>query len=93
MQYAARLLAQHGGEIRLIQGDEQGRPCWFYLQIEPDAFIAYKTAIRTGFARLAEYGEILASGWGTTPPDAIMMRMRAKHGFVSQAEPVKNNAS
>lgn len=54
-----------------------GRDSWWIVRVFPNKEIIFSKIIAKGNLNLADYGEVLDSGFGTAVPDAIL----TKHGF------------
>lgn len=59
------------GLLYLINAQAEGKDSWYYLQVDAPKHNAFKQKLETGSLDLADYGTVLYSGWGTTPPDMI----------------------
>lgn len=67
--------------IVLVTGmDMEGNPQWAYAEIPADKFIAFKQAEAHGNYKLQDFGTILASGTGETPPPSVQQEMADKYG-------------
>lgn len=55
--------------IFLVTGgkDYSGLPAWYYVQVAPQKKPHFQHAIKTGKAKLDQFGTILTSGYGKTP--------------------------
>jgi hypothetical protein len=58
------ILNKEGGDTRLITANEEGKPAWFVLKLDPLRYKEYKSAFRNERMNIIDYGQILASGWG-----------------------------
>tara|TARA_B100001971_G_C17959739_1_gene416808 strand:+ start:91 stop:414 length:324 start_codon:yes stop_codon:yes gene_type:complete len=75
------------GYIVLISGtDENSEDIWCYASIEPSKFKAFKEAEESGEFEVEEYGEVLFTGKGTTPPPEIEQKMRDEFGADDEFE-------
>ena len=81
MSHLLKLIDAQGGAIRFIQGSQQGRECWFYLQVDPLKFNDYKKAVKQPSTRVGQYGKVLESGWGKQPSPAIIQYMLDEYAF------------
>lgn len=51
-----------------------------YLSVPPSKYMAYIQAEQRGGYMLSDYGEILAFGEGSEPPDEVKKEIEEKHG-------------
>jgi hypothetical protein len=80
--FVERLKADSSADIYLIRGnDSTGRPAWYYLRAHRGKKVAFETASKRGNVQLTEYGTIILSGYGKTPPPDVVARMSAEYGF------------
>lgn len=67
--------------IHEIEGtDANGLPAFYYLRADPVKEKLLENALKTGKCDLANYGEILHSGYGTASADDIKL-MWEKYGY------------
>lgn len=71
------------GNIFLVSGgkDKFERDAWYYVKVEPFKISLFQRDISKGKINLSEYGEILESGFGKTPPDDIKKKMKDEYNF------------
>jgi len=67
------------GLIYLVTADADGKSAWYYVQIDEPKHKAFQKQMETGALDLAQYGKILYSGWGATPPEPIDARVREEY--------------
>ena len=58
--------------IHLKNGN--GIPCWHYVRISRTKMPLYMRMQQGEQIDVASLGEVLASGWGTTPPPHVQMK-------------------
>ena len=63
--------ANKGAIVYLVTAQVNGRPTWYYLKVDALKHSAFKKKMETGKLDVAEYGEVLESGWGNYPPAPI----------------------
>lgn len=68
--------------LYLIYGEAGGHSAWYYLLVEKNKLALLKEILKkSGDLHVSHYGEVLASGWGDTPPqdvtEAIMRRFQS----------------
>ena len=62
--------------------DEFGRKAWYYLLTYHGRRDDFKKArYKFSTVRLAEYGKVLYSGYGTNPPIPVKQKMETIYGF------------
>lgn len=67
--------------IILVTGeDAESQPQWAYVKILAQNYVPFKTAEEKGNYNLSDYGTILKSGRGKTPPDSIRKEMHEQYG-------------
>jgi hypothetical protein len=78
--FQSKIISDSGknGLVYLVTADADGKPAWYYLQVDEPKHKAFLKQMETGTLDLAKYGKILYSGWGTTPPEPIEALMREK---------------
>lgn len=57
--------------IYIITAKADGKPAWYYVQVDEPKHKAFKKQMETGSMDLSAYGKILRSGWGESPPKAV----------------------
>lgn len=76
--FASQIRRDRPENIYLVRGTSGGRPAWFYVLIEPLRKHAFLRAIESGSLDVADYGEILFSGWGVDPPAEIVGKVERR---------------
>ena len=56
-----------GDPLYLIRGRHRGRPVWHYLKLKRMAVCRFPSAMSTGHLDIAQYGQVLFSGFGDSP--------------------------
>ena len=69
--------------LYLVTAKAEGKPAWYYLQVDEPKHKAFKKQMETGSLDLAAYGKILYSGWGETPPENVAELVR--QAFTSES--------
>lgn len=82
MDFRQKVLSQDGGLIRYIIGNENGQKCWFFLLLDGNNYLEFKSKFRTNSTvmYLPEYGEIIHSGWGEKAPNFVISSINHKFG-------------
>ena len=57
--------------IYKVRGKDRGQPAWYYVLLEDDEdnIQTYLTKVKEGSLDVADYGQVLKSGWGKDPPE------------------------
>ena len=68
--------------LRLVRGEDNGRPAWHYvLLVDDDEIIEmFQKEEKTGTINLADFGKVIKSGWGQDPPDDVKEWIQKKYG-------------
>lgn len=61
--------------VYLVRGKDRGRDAWHYVLIDKRKEAAFKQAVQSGTIDVAKYGDVLYSGWGKNPPEAIVRKV------------------
>lgn len=64
----------------LVTATEAGREAWFVLQVAPEKQAAFHRLKLLKQGDIADYGVILASGWGAVD-DALRARLQEEYGI------------
>ena len=86
MGYAAQHIPasrRRTATARLITGgkDASGQAAWFFIVPWPHRVPLLEKAIRQGQLNVNDYAEVVASGYGDTPPTHVLERMQRHYGF------------
>lgn len=54
----------------LVRGKDKGKPAWHFVDVKKTLTGLFDKRIKSGRLDVADFGTILASGWGTDPPDS-----------------------
>ena len=83
---APRILTQAKGDIFLVQGgiDASGRKSWYFVRVQSSKVRAFLAAVAQKHINISQYGEIVVSGFGETPPTHVVEHMRIAHGYTGQ---------
>ena len=69
-------------KVYLIHAKVKRRSSWYYVQANPlKAPLLEKMIAQGTGGNLAQFGEILASGWGDRPPEALRARFGSAGGL------------
>lgn len=67
-------------KVFLTQGKYLGVYTWHYVKVDMLKLPLFQKALKSGSLDVAEYGEILFSGWGVNPPPEIRRHVDAEYG-------------
>ncbi|MGL9732511.1 MAG: hypothetical protein ACR5KW_00470 [Wolbachia sp.] len=67
--------------IYLVRGKDRGRSAWHYVLVDNDKREMFLAKSRTGSMDVADYGEILYSGWGEDPSKEIVDKINEEFGL------------
>lgn len=62
-------------KVFLTQGKFLGVYTWHYVKVDLLKLPLFQKAIKSGTLDVSQYGEILFSGWGVTPPAEIRKKV------------------
>lgn len=73
----------NNGRLFLVRGkDDTGSNAYYFVLLDRKRIGEFqKVALGSSPFDLKEYGEIVASGYGETVPEALRIRMRVEHGW------------
>jgi len=88
MSFAARITRSAGKSLSgkpllLVQNlrDASGKLAWYFVVVPSAKLAAFKRELTSGKVDITSFGEVLASGYGETPPAHVTQRMREQYGF------------
>ena len=61
--------------VYLVRGKDRGRDAWHYVLIDKRKEAAFKHAVQSGKVDVANFGDVLYSGWGKNPPEDIVRKV------------------
>ncbi|MDR2831646.1 MAG: hypothetical protein LBV62_01895 [Rickettsiales bacterium] len=67
--------------IYLVRGKDREKSAWHYVLVDKEKREMFLTRSRTGSMDVADYGEILYSGWGEDPPQEIVDKINEEFGL------------
>ena len=60
--------------------NSEGKQFWFYLNVKPSLYLNYKqTFEQDDTIDIKSFGEVIACGWGDTPPIDVVQTMRDEY--------------
>lgn len=83
--FASLVSTSRNSNIFLVSGgkDKFERDAWYYVRVEPFKISLFQRDIMHGKINLVEYGEILESGFGKTPPESVKQKMKDEYNFTT----------
>ena len=63
----------------LVRGEDRGCAAWHYVKVEDNLEYSNHDALATGHVDVADYGEIVKSGWGKDPTDDVEKEIEEKY--------------
>ena len=70
-------VSQNADLLYLVRGSDEGEPAWHFLMLENRAKKAlFLHDLNSKSINIKNYGKILASGWGESPPDNVTEEMK-----------------
>ncbi len=82
LNFANGLQAERPDHIFLVRGlDTTGHNAWYYVMVDRGKRESFRTQAGSPLLKLTDYGQILHSGFGEHPPEAIRLRMEDEYGF------------
>lgn len=63
-------------QVFLVQGKQGGKPIWIYARIRKEKLEIFQHHLGKPGLDVSRYGEILYSGWGESPPNAVVNQLK-----------------
>ena len=67
--------------IQLVRGKDKGRAAWHYVLVKRHLLGLFLKRVKGGRVNVAEFGDILQSGWGKDPPKGTTNKILKKYDF------------
>ena len=68
--------------IFLVRGmDTTGKQAWYYVLVDKSKRDIFKSRNGVPHLKLTDYGQILYSGYGNSPPESTISLMKNQYGF------------
>ena len=67
--------------IQLVRGKDKGRAAWHYVLVKKHLLGLFLKRVKGGRVNVAEFGDILQSGWGKDPPKGTTNKILKKYDF------------
>lgn len=61
--------------VYLVRGKDRGKAAWHYVLVDKGKKQMFLAAAKSGSLDVADYGEVLYSGWGQDPPADIKKKI------------------
>ena len=65
--------------VILVRGKDKGKPAWHFVEVKKTLTGLFYKRIKSGSLDVADFGTVLASGWGTDPPDSKREQILKAH--------------
>ncbi len=75
MGVAERVRRKRSQNVFLVRGKDRQREAWHYVLVDNNKREMFLAATRSGALDVADYGEVLCSGWGENPPESVVKRV------------------
>jgi hypothetical protein len=87
MSFANSVIKTSTTPINFFTGtDSSGQPAYWFVMCSKQKFMLLKARINTGPVDFADYGPIVASGFGTTPSAAILRYLKEEYNFDAEEQ-------
>ena len=83
MSFAAKIETEKNDNIFLVTGgkDNKGIDAWYYVRVDSVRTNKFLKSVETGRVNFDDFGIILESGYGETPPESIKLHMQQEYNF------------
>ena len=78
--FTASVASSRNNLIYLVTGKDRGRACWHYVKVEQLKLPLFLEKVKSDFIDVADYGDILRSGWGEQPSDDVKNAIVEEYG-------------
>ena len=70
--------------VFLVKGTDRSRPAWHYVLVVDDeeTVKTFHEKVASGTVDVAEYGQVLKSGWGKEPPNEVVDELERTYNAV-----------
>ena len=75
------LLLRPSIRVYLVRGKDKSRPAWHFVLVDEGKVQEFKDKVASGNIDVADYGEVLYSGWGKDPPQDIVDKVDHRFGY------------
>ena len=74
-------IKNEGNRVYLVRGKDRGKPAWHYVLLVDDeeTIDVFEQTVASGTVDVANFGQVLYSGWGTDPPNEIADKIYNKY--------------
>ena len=86
MSFAAKYIkSSKNNRLNLVlTKTKDGLDAWWYILVDAPKLTAFFKAMEKGSVDLADFGKILKSGYGKTPPNSVKQEMLETYGFAER---------
>ena len=90
-KHVVKMLLENNADVRkrgkqdrndrfiLVRGKDKGKPAWHFVEVNKTLTGLFYKRVKSGSLDLADFGTVLASGWGTDPPDSKREQILKAH--------------
>ncbi len=75
MSKTEQIRRRRSQNVFLVRGKDRDRSAWHYVLVDNNKRELFLAATRRGSLDVADYGEVLESGWGQDPPEEVVKRI------------------
>lgn len=79
MSFLNKFQSSRGDLVYLVRGDDAGRDVWHYVLVDKAKLPLFKRMVTSSSIDVAEYGQVLYSGWGKEPPQEITEKVKQQY--------------
>ena len=79
MSFLEKIKSSRSELLYLVRGKDKGEKCWHYVMVDKFKLPLFKEKLKTGSLDVADFGQILQSGWGENPPEDIVAKIKAEY--------------
>lgn len=63
----------------IVRGKDSGLAAWHILLVDKLKLILFERAVATGTLDVADFGQVLKSGWGENPPEDVVEKIKEQY--------------
>lgn len=76
MSFLEKVKGSKGHLVYLVRGKDKGKACWHYVLIDNLKLAIFKEDLKKPMIDVADYGQVIESGWGEDPPEDIVKKIK-----------------
>ena len=78
--------------VYLVRGKDQGKPAWHYVKVKRPLINLFLKKTNGGTSNVADYGEIIKSGWGEDPDEKTVEYINEYNNDVTKYKKEENSS-